>query len=143
MATTSTDERSRRDEPLSALVRSLIADVSLLVRGEIELAKLEAKDAASKRGAAAGLMAGGVVVALYALATLIVAAVLGLAIVLPAWAAAVIVGVALVLIALILVLIGRARMRAAGPITPTRTIEGAKEDVAWIRRQTEHLKTLD
>ena len=37
--------------------------------------------------------------------------------------------------------IGRARLRAATPIAPTATVEGAKEDVAWIRQRMTHLKT--
>ena len=68
---------------------------------------------------------------------------LALAIVLPAWAAALIVAVVLVAIAAALAQIGRARLRAAAPLAPTRTLETVQEDIEWIRLETEQLKTSE
>jgi hypothetical protein len=69
--------------------------------------------------------------------------VLALAIVLPAWAAALIVGAVLVTVAVVLFFMGRARMQSVGSLAPTQTIEGAREDVAWIRRETERLRSTE
>jgi len=76
-----------------------------------------------------------------ALATLVACAVIALAIVLPTWAAALIVGVLLLAIAAVLVLVGRARVRTATPLVPRETIDVAKEDIGWLRDETERLKT--
>ena len=143
MATTDPPHGTRRDEPISALLRSLIADALLLARGEAELAKIELKDKVAKAGGAAGLMAGGLVFALYGVAVLVATAVLALAIVLPAWAAALIVGLVLLAVATALVLIGRARFRSTGPLSPTATIANVQEDIAWIRLRTAQLKTSE
>jgi Sec-independent protein translocase protein TatA len=77
------------------------------------------------------------------LGTLIAAAVLGLAIVLPPWAAALIVGAVLVVVAVVILLIGRARMRAVGSLAPTATIETAREDMAWIHREAKRLRSTE
>jgi MFS family permease len=143
MATTDAGGRTRRDAPVSELVRELVADVTLLVRRETELATIEVKDKASRAGIAGGLLAGGATIALYALGTLIAAAVLGLAIVVPAWAAALIVALVLAVVATTLILVGRARLRAVGPLVPTRTLETVQEDIGWMREKTEELRTSE
>ena len=142
MDTTTEGERSGlREAPISELLRSLVADVLLIIRGETELAKIELKDKASKAGVAFGLLAGGAAFALYSLGTLIVAAVLALAIVLPAWVAASIVSVVLLAIGATLAAIGRTRLREGGPYAPTKTLATVEEDIGWMRRETEQAKT--
>jgi Putative Actinobacterial Holin-X, holin superfamily III len=143
MGTEDTEDGGRRDAPFTDLIRSLIGDVAVLARLEAELAGIELKQKASKIGLAAGLLAGGGVIALLGIATLVAAAVLALAIVLPAWAAALIVGVVILVVAAVLAMVGRARLRTAAPLAPTRTIETVQEDMRWIRRKTEQRKTLE
>lgn len=143
MSTASVDDVGRRAAPASELIRSLVADVGLLVRREAELASIELKDKAAKAGVAIGLMAAGGVFAFFGVATLIAAAVLALAIVLPAWASALIVATVLFVAAVVLALVGRARMRTATPLAPKRSIAAAQEDIAWMRHKTEQLKTSE
>ena len=143
MASGPTDRERQREAPPSELLRSLLADIRLMLRWEAELAKLEVKDRGSRLGIAGGIMAGAAVVALLALGTLIAAAVAGLAIVLPLWAAALIVGTVLVMVAVVIFVVGRARMRAVGSLAPTATIETAREDVAWIRREAGRLRPTE
>jgi peptidoglycan/LPS O-acetylase OafA/YrhL len=143
METSHPGSGDRRNASISELVRSLVADVTLLARREGELARIELKGKASKAGVALGVLAAGLLVAVFALATLIAAAVLALAIVLPAWAAALMVAAALLAIAAVLLLIGRARLRAASPLAPTRTLQAVKEDIGWIQHETEQLKTSE
>ena len=143
MASVPTDQEHLREAPPSELLRSLLADIRLMLQREAELAKLEVKDKGSRLGLAGGILAGAAVVALLALGTLIAAAVLGLAIVVPPWAAALIVGTVLVLVAVVMLLIGRARMRAVGSLAPTATIETAREDMAWIHREAERLRSTE
>jgi nitrate/nitrite transporter NarK len=120
-----------------------LADIRLMLELEAELAKLEVKDKGSRLGIAGGILSGAAVVALLALGTLIAAAVAGLAIVLPLWAAALIVGTVLVVVAVVMYLVGRARMRAVGSLAPTAMIETAREDVAWIRLEAERLRSTE
>lgn len=141
MAITDTGDRGRRAATISELIRSLIADVSVLARREGELAMIELKEKASEVGIALGVLAGAAVLVLLASATLIAAAVLALAIVLPAWAAALVVAAIVLAVATILLVTGRARLRAAGPLAPTRTIETVQEDLAWIRLRLDELTT--
>lgn len=138
--TTDTAANGRRDASITAMLGSLVADVSLLARSEAELAKIELKDKASKAGVGLGLIAGAAAFAFYGLGALIAAAALALAIVLPAWAAALIVGIVLVAVAATLVQIGRRRLREGMPFVPARTLEAAEEDVSWMRRRIETLK---
>jgi hypothetical protein len=143
MAAVPTDRERLREASVGDLLRSLLIDVALMARHEAELAKLEMKDKGSRLAIAGGLLVGAAVVALLALGTFVAAAVLALATVLPAWGAALIVGAMLVVVALALFLIGRARIRSVGSLAPTATIETAREDVAWIRREAERLGSTD
>ena len=143
MATQSTDAGNRHDAPLSELLRSLIADLTLIARREAELATIEMKAKMSEIGGATAVLAGAGLAGFFALGTLVAAAVLALTIVLPAWAAAVVVAVVLAVIAGVLALMGRARLRAAGPLAPKETIETVQEDIAWIRRETERSQTSE
>ena len=102
MASVPTDQERLREAPPSELLRSLLADIRLMLELEAELAKLEVKDKGSRLGIAGGILSGAAVVALLALGTLIAAAVAGLAIVLPLWAAALIVGTVLVVVAVVM-----------------------------------------
>ena len=136
-------EGDRRTEPISELVRSLVTDLVLLARREAELAAIELKQKASAVGVGAGLFVAAAMIAWFAVATLIAASVLALAIVLPAWAAALIVTVVLLVAAAALIMAGRAKIHAATPLSPERSLETAQEDVAWIRHKTEELKTAE
>jgi Putative Actinobacterial Holin-X, holin superfamily III len=143
MASGSTDRERLREAAPSELMRSLLADIRLMLQREVELAKLEVKDRGSRLGIAGGILAGAAVVALLALGTLNAAAVAGLAIVIPLWAAALIVGTVLVVVAVVMFVVGRTRMRAVGSLAPTATIETAREDVEWIRREAERLRLTE
>jgi Putative Actinobacterial Holin-X, holin superfamily III len=143
MASIPTDRERSREAPPSELLRSLLADIRLMLQREAELAKLEVKDRGSRLGIAGGILAGAAVVALLALGTLIAAVVAGFAIVLPLWAAALIVGTVLIVVAVLVFFVGRTRMRAVGTLAPTATIETAREDVEWIRREAERLRSTE
>ena len=120
--------------PIGAVVSAVLDGFRTLAKQHVELAKLEVAEAASIRGQGAGIFAGAAVVGLYAVGFLAAAGAAALAIVLPVWASILIVGGVLALIAGILVLIGRARMRAAPP-PADRTKETLKEDARWAKQQ--------
>lgn len=143
MASVPTDHERLSDASIAELVRSLLADIRMLLQGELELAKLELKDKGSDLGIAGGLLGGALAVALFALGTLIATAVLVLAIVLPGWAAALVVATVLVMVALLLFVVGRNKMRRAWPPAPKETIDSVLEDLEWMRREAERLRLTE
>jgi len=115
----------------------LIADLPTLLvdllRGELDSLKHEITEKLKHAGIGIGLLAGAGVFAFFAVLVLIAAAVLGLATVLPAWAAALIVGGVILIIAGILVAIGLRSLKKGVPPAPTETIESIKKDVQTIK----------
>ncbi|WP_048876724.1 phage holin family protein, partial [Saccharomonospora saliphila] len=83
------------ERSMAQLVNDLSAQTSRLVRDEMMIAVAEMKAKGKRVGLGAGLAGAGGLLAFYGTAVLIVAAVLALALVLPGWAAALIVGGAL------------------------------------------------
>ena len=104
-----------------------------LVRSELESLKNEITGKLKSAGIGIGLLAGAAFFALFALMVLIAAAVLGLATVLPAWAAALIVGGVILVIAVILALMGIGALKKGVPPALTDTIESIKKDVRTIK----------
>ena len=116
------------------MVASAVGGLRTLVRKHVELAKIEASEAASVRGKGAGMFAAAGVVGMYAIGFAAATAAAGLAVVLPVWAAILIVTVLLLIVAGVLVLIGRRTLRTAPP--PGEQIrETLKEDARWARQQ--------
>lgn len=116
------------------LVGEIGEDLSKLFRQEIELAKAEIRQEATKAGKAAGML-GGAGFAGYMVALLVtLAVVFGLGNVMDLAWAALIVAVVWAVIGGVLFARGRERMREVNP-TPEQTIETLKEDVQWARAQ--------
>ena len=124
---------SSDDTSVGDLVKAMSADLSRLVRDELQLAQVELSVKAKTAGVGIGAFGGAGVLAFYGGAVLIAAAVLALALVLPAWLAALIVGIVVLAIAGVAALIGKKKVSAAGPAVPERTVASVKEDVAEIK----------
>jgi MFS family permease len=115
------------------LVQRLSAQLSELVRRELDLARTELATKGKRAGAGAGLAGAGGVVALYGVGALIASAIAGLATVVPVWLSALIVGVVLLLVAGVLALVGRSRLREATPPVPEQAVRGVQDDVAAVK----------
>jgi Putative Actinobacterial Holin-X, holin superfamily III len=124
------------DESVSDLVQRASRQTAELVRQEFRLAQVELKDKGQKIGMGAGLVGGGTLVAFYGGATLVGAAVLGLATALEPWLAALIVGTTLVVIGGILALVGRRKAAEALPPTPEEAMASVHDDLQHIKEQT-------
>ncbi len=117
------------------LMSEITADVSALMRQEVELAKAEIKHEATKAGKGAGMLGGaaygGHMVLLFGSLALVFAigSQIGLG-----WAALIVTGVWAV-IAAVLAVRGRQQLRRVHP-KPERTIETLKEDAQWARHPT-------
>ncbi|MBP2705786.1 phage holin family protein [Microbispora sp. RL4-1S] len=111
------------------LVHRLSEDVSRLVRDELRLARLEMTEKGKRAGFGAGLLGGAGVLALFGGGALVATVILLLAIVLPAWLSALVVGVALMLIAGVLGLVGKQQVSQATPPTPGETMRSIRADI--------------
>jgi Putative Actinobacterial Holin-X, holin superfamily III len=122
-----------RDLPTAQLVKQLSEQVSLLVRDEMKLATLEMTGKAKTAARGAGMFGGSGVMALYGIGCLLAAAIIALAGVIPAWLAALIVGVALFAVAGIAALAGKGQLKRATPPVPSQAAESVKADVEQIK----------
>lgn len=130
-----THTEAGRDPTLGALVHDLSTQIPELVRSEIRLAQAEMTQKGKRAGIGLGLFSAAGLLAFFGLATLITTAVLALDLVLPAWLAALIVGVVLLLVAAGLGMGGKNKVTDATPAKPERAVEGLKEDVATVKGQ--------
>jgi protein-S-isoprenylcysteine O-methyltransferase Ste14 len=126
-----TDERARQG--LQELLRSIGTDVSLLIRQQVALAKEEMRGIAAEKATGAALLAAAAVFALFVLGFASLAGAAALDLVLPRWAALLIVAGIYLVLAVIAVLIGRNALEA--PATPERTKQTVKEDLEWAKRK--------
>ncbi len=116
------------EPPLTDLVSDVSSKVQELVRKELELAKLETKEQMSRGAKAGGLLVAGGVVGFVALLLLAMAAAWGLAEVMPAGFAYLIVGVLFVAVAGACAQAGRKKLAEFKPV-PEKTMQTVKQDV--------------
>lgn len=114
------------------LVRRATEQTSVLARDEVALAKAELTEKARRAGAGAGLLGAAGITALYGVAALLATAIVALALAMPDWLAALIVTVALFVAAGILAIVGRIRVRSAGPATPEQTVHSVETDMRTV-----------
>ncbi|GAB3261723.1 phage holin family protein [Alteromonas gracilis] len=133
MSTPTPSEDRRDEQTLGALIHQLSEQVPQLVRTEVQLAQAELTAKGKAAGVGIGAFGAAGVLALYAVLFLLTAAALGLALVVPGWAAALIVGVAVLVAAGVAAMVGKREVTQAVPPAPERTIENVKEDVATIK----------
>ncbi len=127
---------TRPDAPrrsLFSLIGSLPGLISELIKAEIEQAKAELSIKLKQLGVGAGFLAVAAAFGFFALGVLVAAAILGLAVVLPGWAAALIVAGLLLIIMAILGLVGVRKLKQGSPPTPTETMQSVRRDVDAIK----------
>jgi len=136
-ASASTATGNSSDASVGELIIRMSEQTSRLVRDELRLAQAEMSEKAKHGGIGAGLFSAGGILALFGLGVLITAAILGLALVLPAWASALIVAVPLFVAAGVAALMGKRQLAQASP-TPQRTVESVKRDVEEVKERSHH-----
>jgi hypothetical protein len=107
--------------------------VTDLVQREIELVKTEVTNKLKDLGKGSGLLVGAVIVVLFMIGVLLTSAVLALSLVMPGWAAALVVAGVLLIIAVILGLIGYRVLKKGMPYYPTESLESIKKDLRAIQ----------
>ena len=100
---------------------------------EIDLAKAELQIRAQNAAIGIGLFVVAGLLSLYGLGWLLNSAALGLANVVPAWLAALIVGVVLLALTATLALLGKRALSRGMPPTPERATENVKRDIEAVK----------
>lgn len=120
-------------EPVSELVQRASQQLAELVRGEMRLAQAEMKEKAKRFGKGGGLFGGAGLAGFLTLQALVATVVAALALLLPVWAAALIVTAVLGVITALMARSGKRQVAQASPPAPARTVENVKADVAEIK----------
>ena len=127
---TNNDERT-----LGEMFAELSRETRTLVQQELQLAKTELTEKASKIGKGAGLIVGGGLIAYGGLLAIIAAMVLiTITLGVPPWAAALMGGVLAAGIGYLLIRNGLAALKPQ-ELTPRKTIDTLKEDAQWLKAQ--------
>jgi hypothetical protein len=129
----------RSDEVAETSIGELIGNISdhlsQLFRQEVELAKAELKQEASKAGKAAGMLGGAGFAGYMVIVLLSFALVFALSNVMdPGWAALIVAAI-WAIIAAVLYANGRKKLKNVDPV-PRRTVDTIKEDAQWLKNPT-------
>jgi uncharacterized membrane protein YqjE len=116
------------------LLGKVTTDLSTLMRKEVELAKVEIKEEATKAGKASGMLAGAGLVGYLVLVFLALALMFALDAAMPIGWAALITAVVLAIVSAVLFVLGRKQFQQVNP-KPEQTVETIKEDVQWARNR--------
>ena len=117
---------------LGELIARISENISALVRGEIDLAKVKGRRLAKEMKPAAVLLGAAGVLALFAFGLMLGSLTVGLSHVMPLWAAFLVVALVLIAIAVPLALVGRKRLEAAKAEAPAPQ-EGLMESVKVVK----------
>jgi uncharacterized membrane protein YqjE len=120
---------------IADVLQDILANVQGIIRSEVRLAKTEVTEEATKAGRAAGMMAAGIVAALFTAWLLLLTVLFALATVMPMWGAALLLFVIMAVITAVLVTAGKKRFRTVHA-KPEKTVETIKENVEWVKSQT-------
>lgn len=134
-AATAGTRSEQEHQSLGQLINEAMGDVSELMRKEVELAKLELREEASKASKAGAKLGAAAAAGYLALLLASFALAWGLAeLIGPGWGF-LIVAVLYAIVAVVLFMNGRKQFRKISPM-PRQTVETLKEDAAWAREQT-------
>jgi hypothetical protein len=128
------EPRPKAERSITTLLSDLASETILLIRQEMALLKAELHEKFSRVGQGATALGAGALIAYSGWLVLLAAAVLGLATVLPAWLAALIVALVALAIGGALVYIGKSRFDADS-LMPQRSLRSLREDEQWLRER--------
>jgi membrane protein len=126
------------DASIGELVSRASEQLSTLVRDEFKLAQAELAQKGKRAGAGLGLFGGAGAVAWFGVGALVAAAILGLAVVVEPWLAAVIVGVVLLAVAGVLAVVGKREVSQATPVVPQHSVDSVRRDVQAVKEGVRH-----
>ena len=120
--------------PMSSVLHDIVGNVQHIVRSEVRLARAEIGEELGKLRSAGVLLGLGVLLLVFSTVFLLLAAVYALSLVMPGWAAALVVCGAVGLIAAVLVGLGIKKLKAVRAVP--KTTASVKEQVEWAKQLT-------
>ena len=120
--------------------KKFAADLRELVRLEIALAKSELASKGKHAAIGVGLLLVALLTVFLLIATLVTAAVLAFALLIPGWAAALVVAGLLLLVTGACAVIGIQALRAAVPPLPKQAIQSSKENIEWLKARLKSVR---
>ena len=128
-------QQSRDNRSLGELFSELAQETSALVRQEVNLAKTEMSQKASRAGRHIGVLAAGGAVAYAGLLAILAAVIVLLDNVMPLWLSALLVGIVAAVVGYLLVRRALDALKRED-FAPRQTMETLKEDQQWAKEQT-------
>jgi len=125
------------DSPTEAF-KQFAADLTMLAREQLEAARQEMTEKVKLIGVGAGMLSASVVALVFTAACLTAFAMIALALLMPAWLATLIVTLVWGAVSGTLAMVGRSKVKDAGPLAPEQTIANLKQDISWAKRQSRH-----
>lgn len=122
-----------RDQSIPELMKRLSHDLTLLIRQELDLARVELIQKSKAVGAGAGMFSGAAVAGVLALGAFTAFLILVLSLAMASWLAALIVTIVYGAVAAVLAMNGRQKIEEATPLVPEQTVDTVKEDVKWAK----------
>ncbi|MFD3677064.1 phage holin family protein [Streptomyces sp. NPDC058613] len=123
------------DDSVGVLVSRASQQISELVREEMQLARAEMTQKGKRVGKGGGLVGTAGIIGILALQALAATCIAALALVLPVWAAALIITAVLGIVAAVTGLAGKKQLAEAGTPAPEQTIDSVKADLAEIKEK--------
>jgi tetrahydromethanopterin S-methyltransferase subunit G len=128
--------QGRDDRSLGELFSELSQETTTLIRQEVQLAKTEMSQKASRVGKDVGILAAGGAVAYAGLLAILAGVIALLGLVIPLWLSALLVGLVVAAVGYFLVRKGLDALKRED-LAPRQTIETLKEDKEWAKDQTD------
>jgi uncharacterized membrane protein YqjE len=127
-------QNAQNGRSMAEVLQGIVGNIQEIIRSEFLLAKAEISKETAKAVRSSVPLGIGLVLALYAFGFTLLAIVHALSAVVDAWLASLIVGLAVLVISVILVSVGKERLRQVN-VVPEKTIETMKENVQWAKHQ--------
>ena len=124
---------AQADRSIPELLQELATETTLLVRQELQLAQAELTQKIKRAGCSAASFSVSAIFALGAFSALTATFIVALALLLPLWAAALIVTLVYAVIAAVTAQRGLASLKKVRALVPEQTIETLQEDVEAVR----------
>ena len=121
---------------ISDVLQDILRNLQDMVRSEIRLARVEIRDEVGRTVSSGVWIAAGAISTVIAWIFLLWTLVYALATRMPLWAATLVVGGVMAAAAAVLLMVGIRRIQRVQPI-PKRTVESVKENLTWMKQQTQ------
>jgi uncharacterized membrane protein len=125
----------REDKSISTLLSDLTREITTLFRQEVLLVKTEISEKAGQAQSGLTSIVVGGAVAYAGVLVLLIAAVLGLSLIMPAWLAAFLVAVVVLVIGMSMIGKGKNNLRARN-LMPRKSVESLQRDKQVAREHT-------